>query len=190
MYKTTLVLATLLLTLVGCAQSPQQIKLNPHINVNSYVQNQPTVYLSVIDKRPSKSLGTRGGTYRNSNHITLAKDLQTMLKPAATAALNEMGVVVDKPSPMPIDIQLWVEKLQYDVNDTQTLPIEVKVQAQIAAVANKDSRQQVARYESSKVHKFFTAPSTEKNEQIINEIVSETLTRLFNDPKLITLIQQ
>ncbi len=183
-------LATLLLILGGCAQSPQQINLTPQIKINSQVSNQPSVHLSVVDKRPSQSLGTRGGTYRNSNHITLARDLQSMLKPIASAALTEIGIVIDKPSPMPTDLQLWVEKLQYDVNDAQTLPIEITLQVQIAAVANKGGQEQISRYESSKVHKFLTAPDTEKNEEIINAIVSTTLSRLFNDPRLIALIQK
>lgn len=190
MLKISIVLATLALTLSGCAQSPQQINLNPQVRVNSHISNQPSVHLSVVDKRPSKSLGTRGGTYRESNHITLARDLQSMLKPAASAALSQMGIVIDQPSLTPTDLQLWVEKLHYEVNDAQTLPIEVTLQVQIAAVANKGDQKQISRYESSKVHKFFTPPSTAKNEEIINKIVSTTLTRLFNDPKLIALIQQ
>lgn len=185
-----ILLASLLLTLGGCAQSPQQINLTPQIKVNSHLNNQPSVHLSIVDKRPSQSLGTRGGTYRDSNHITLASDIQSMLKPVASAALTEMGISVDQPSPMPTELQIWIEKLQYDVNDAQTLPLEIRLQVQIAAVANKGGQQQISRYESSKVHKFLTPPDTEKNEEIINEIISITLTRLLNDPKLIALIQE
>ncbi len=190
MQKTTIILAILALSLAGCAQSPQQIQLNPRVVIDSYIDNQPTVHLNIVDKRPSKILGTRGGTYRNSNHITLSQDLPRTLKPVASAALNEMGVIVDEASPRPTNLELIVEQLKYSVNDNQMLPIEITLHAQFAVLANKDGKQQTTRYQSTKIHRFFTAPSTEKNETIINEIVSETLTRLFNDPKLIKLIRQ
>ncbi|MEH6824379.1 MAG: YajG family lipoprotein [Motiliproteus sp.] len=187
--KVSIVLTTLLLILSGCAQSPQQINLNPQVRVNSHVSNQPNVHLSVVDKRASQSLGTRGGTYSDSNHITLASDLQSMLLPTANQALTQMGILIDQPSPMPTVLQIWVEKLRYEVNDDQPLPMKVTLQVQIAAVANKGSQQQIARYESSKVHTFLSPPSTAKNEEIINEIFSATLTRLFNDPKLVAMIE-
>jgi uncharacterized lipoprotein len=190
MLKKITLLSALLLTLGGCAQSPQQIHLKPEITINHQVSNQPSVHLSVVDKRPNQSLGTRGGTYSESNHITLASSLQSMLKPIASAALSEIGVVIDQPSPMPTDLEIWVEKLQYDVNNEKTLPLEITLNAQIAAIANKGGKEQISRYQSSKVHKFLTAPSTEKNEEIINAIVSTTLTRLLNDPKLIDFIQK
>ncbi len=189
MKKTVVMVTALILALTGCAQSPQQVRLNPKVTVDSYISNQPTVYLTITDKRASKSLGTRGGVYRNSNDITLSEDLSSSLRPVATAALNEMGVVVDDPSPKPIKLELVVEKLEYKVNENQSLPIEVTLHSQFAAIADNDGKKQITRYQSSKVHKFFTAPSTDKNAQIINEIVSETLNRMFNDPKLIELIR-
>ena len=67
MQKINIVIAALLLTLVGCAQSPQQINLNPQIKTDKHISNQPSVHLKIVDKRPSQSLGTRGGTYRDSN---------------------------------------------------------------------------------------------------------------------------
>ena len=190
MRKLITLLAATAFILSGCAQSPQQVRLSPKVDVSNYLNNQPAVHLSVVDKRPSKILGTRGGVYRNSNHLTLARDLESSLKPIASAALNEMGIVVDQSHPMPTQLKLVVEKLSYQVKDNQTLPIEIKLEAQIAAVADKNGQRQATRYQSGQVHKFFKAPSEEQNEQIINEIVSETLTRLFNDPKLINLIRQ
>ncbi|MEH6649952.1 MAG: YajG family lipoprotein [Motiliproteus sp.] len=190
MQKTVaILLAALVLTLSGCAKSPQQVRLSPNITVDSYVSNQPTVYLTITDNRPSKSLGTRGGVYRGTNDITLSKDLTSTLRPVATAALNEMGVIVDDPSPKPIKLELIVEKLEYKVNENQTLPIEVSLHTKISAIADSDGKQQATQYQSSKLHKFFTAPNAEDNATIINEIVSETLTRLFNDPKLVSLLR-
>lgn len=189
MKKTVAILAAVILTLSGCAKSPQQVRLNPEVNVDSYISNQPTVYLTITDKRPSKSLGTRGGVYRDTNNITLSKDLASTLRPVATAALNEMGVIVDDPSPRPIKLELIVETLEYKVNENQTLPIEVSLKTRISAVVDSNGKQQTTQYQSSKLHKFFTAPNTEDNSKIINDIVSETLTRLFNDPKLINLLR-
>ncbi|RDE24145.1 hypothetical protein DV711_00635 [Motiliproteus coralliicola] len=178
------------LTLAGCAQSPQQVRLDPVISVNSLVDNQPTVHLSVTDKRPSQSLGTRGGVYRGSNHITLARSINHSLRPAAEAALTEMGIRVDQPSPQPIKLNLILEELSYTVADNQSLPLEITLRSQIAAVADKNDSQQASRYESTKVHKFFKAPNEATNAEIINQIMSETLTRLFNDPRLIEFIRR
>lgn len=178
-----------LITLAGCAQSPQQVRLNPVISVSNILDNQPSVHLSITDKRPSQSLGTRGGIYRDTNHITLEQQLNRSLRPAAEAALTEMGVQVDQPSPMPTQLNLIVEELSYKVADTQSLPLEITLRSRIAAVANKDGRQQASRYESTKLHKFFKAPDEATNAKIINDIVSETLTRLFNDPRLVNFIR-
>ncbi|WP_421861913.1 YajG family lipoprotein [Motiliproteus sp.] len=181
---------TALLTLAGCAQSPQQVRLDPVISVNTVVENQPTVHLSITDKRPSQSLGTRGGVYRDSNHITLAQPISRSLRPTAEAALTEMGIRVDQPSPQPVQLNLIVEELSYKVADTQTLPLEITLRAQIAAIADKNGSQQASRYESTKVHKFFKAPNEATNAEIINQIMSETLTRLFNDPRLIDFLRR
>lgn len=189
MQKTVILITALIVALAGCAQSPQQVRLSPKVSVNSYLGNQPAVHLTITDNRPSKILGTRGGVYRGTNNITLSRDLSSTLRTVATAALNEMGVVVDEPSPRPTQLVLIVEKLEYKVSDKQTLPIEVALHTQFAAIADNNGKQQTTRYQSSKIHKFFTAPSTDDNEAIINDIVSETLTRLFNDPKLVEVIR-
>ncbi|WP_210396834.1 YajG family lipoprotein [Motiliproteus sediminis] len=178
------------LALTACASSPQQVKLQPQVEVNSRLAKQPAVNLTISDNRPSPSLGTRGGVYGGSNHITPARSLSDSIYPVASKALTELGARMNASSPFPVDLRLEVEQLSYTVDENSTLPLQVELKAAIRAVANKNGRSFSGRYESSKLHKFVTSPSEEKNEEVINDVLSTTLNRVFNDPKLLTFMEQ
>jgi len=188
--KRPFIAAAFALSLIGCATSPQQVHLNPQIEVNSRLAKQPAVQLTINDLRTTPSLGTRGGVYGSTNHITADRNLSDSLRPAAIKALNELGARVDAPSPFPVTLSLDIERISYQVDDGSALPIQITLDAAIRATASKEGKQFSGRYESSKRHKFVAAPSEQRNEEIINEILSETLVRVFNDPRLLTFMEQ
>lgn len=188
--KRSLIAAVFALGLVGCASSPQQVHLNPDIAINSRLAKQPAVQLTINDLRSSSSMGTRGGVYGDSNHITADRNLSDSLRPAAVKALNELGARVDAPSPFPIALTLDIERIVYHVDPNSSVPLLINLEAAIRASASKEGKQFSGRYESSKQHKFAIAPSDERNAEIINDILSETLARVFNDPRLLTFLEQ
>src|SRR5207253_11480826 len=76
------------LTLVGCANSPQQ--LSPQRKLTTQLapvgQGQPVV-VKVVDGRASQTLGTRGGLYPETSAITVASaDIVPKLQAQAEAA--------------------------------------------------------------------------------------------------------
>jgi len=188
--KKPLIALALAVSLIGCASSPQQVHLNPQIDVSSRLTKQPAVQLTINDLRPSPSMGTRGGVYGSTNHITADRNLSDSLRPAAIKALNELGARVDASSPFPIALSLDIEKVSYQVDQNSSLPIQITLDAAIRASASKEGKSFSGRYESSKMHKFIKAPSEQRNEEIINEILSDTLNRVFNDPRLLTFMEQ
>ncbi|WP_207061969.1 YajG family lipoprotein [Motiliproteus sp. SC1-56] len=183
------VLMTLALLLSGCAKSPQQVMLDPSINASAQLKKRPVVQLSIVDNRPSPILGTRGGVYA-TNHITLAEPLERSLRPEMERALQAIGAELNQVSPFPIRLTLYLDRLSYEVEDTGTLPLMVNLHSTLRAQAKSGQLKYEGRWESSRQHQFLSVPTEAKNQDIINDLLSETLNRMINDPKLLQFLQQ
>ncbi len=176
------------LIISGCALSPQHVTLSPRVTVNDHIAVAHIVQLHIEDKRPQQHLGTRGGVYSETSYIYPQQSLPASLRPAAIRALQELGLQTEGLSPQPIQLTLTVEELSYRTDDSK-LPKKVALSTRIHARVIKGEREHEGRFNSSKTYSFVKSPSTEENQKIINELLSETMTRLFNDPKLLNFIR-
>ena len=182
-------LPLLLIILTGCALSPQNVELNPTVTVTNSIPVAHVVRLSIEDQRPQEHLGTRGGVYAESSYIHPARPLEESLHPAATKALQGLGLQTDGVSPKPILVNIIIDELSYAV-DNDSVPKKVTLKTRIRAQILKASREHNGQFSSTKTHSYIKLPDEEENQKIINDILSNTLTRLFNDQKLINFIQK
>ncbi|MDQ0706021.1 hypothetical protein QF043_004813 [Pseudomonas sp. W3I7] len=81
------------LTLVGCANSPQQLSPQPKVTAQlAPVGHGQPVSVRVVDGRPSPTLGSRGGLYPETALISVqGQDVLPKLQAQAEAAVRLLG---------------------------------------------------------------------------------------------------
>jgi len=178
---TALVLLSLL---EACAYSPQQLTLNPTIGgFDEPYGNSRAVAIVVEDQRSEKTLGTRGGVYEQTSVITLANSLEQSVGRAATAKFATQGFVVNSLAGQPATIKIIIDKLSYDV-PVDNMVKKVLLAASLRVQASSGGATYTGQYHTESEHPTVVTPSMKKNEKIVNELLSATLRRLFEDPKL------
>ncbi len=180
-----LILLTALLT--GCALSPQQVGVTPDITL---AQNAPnvrgSVSVNVIDERNSQVVGSRGGAYAKSSNLTLAPDFSDAIKVAAEKNLKQMGLEIDDQNPL-ITFNIYVDELNYRVPEGSYVT-EVNLDAILRSEVQQGGKRFQGRYQAQSHHTVVKAPSEEKNEELINDVLNSALNRLFHDQALLKFL--
>lgn len=180
-YCTTLLLATLI---TACAQSPQRINVQPTLSVTGdAVGSGRAILVSAADERQSKVLGSLGGVYGNSATLTVGNNIEQALTGAANALLAAQGYVVNSPDPSALQLTIVVESLTYQPQE-QAVGSDIKLAAVLRADVTKRGETFSGRYQSNAERRSVGKPDQEDNEQYVNELLSDTLTRMFSDNRL------
>lgn len=180
--RSALLLAIALLT--ACALSPQRIYVAPTLVMTGEITgNGRPIIVSSSDQRPSKVLGTLGGPYGDSATLTIGNNLEQALTQAANAMLAAQGYVVNSPDPSALQLNIVVEKLSYDKLDA---PIgnAAKLTATLRAEVTKGGETFTGRYTTENERRSASRPDAKANEKYVNELLSETLKRMFSDNRL------
>jgi uncharacterized lipoprotein len=180
-YCTTLLLISLI---TACAQSPQRLNVRPTLSVTGEaVGGGRAILVSATDERQSKVLGSLGGVYGNTATITIGNNVEQALTGAANALLAAQGYVVNSPDSSALQLNIVVESLTYQPQE-QAVGSDIKLAAVLRADVTKRGENFSGRYQSNAERRSVTAPDQEENEKYINELLSETLTRMFSDNRL------
>lgn len=183
----SLSITLLIVSLAACALSPQYVEIDPDIKISQQIDTAHITALTIYDKRPENQLGTRGGVYAQTSFIYPSQPLTESLKPAALHALQQLGLATEGLSPNPLNVSLNIDELSYTA-DSSTLPIKVTLNCRISIEIDKMGSIHKGNFKSSKTHSYLKSPNEEENKKIINEIVSDTMTRVLNDQKLINFV--
>ncbi|RAR62064.1 MULTISPECIES: YajG family lipoprotein [Halomonadaceae] len=183
----SLLLMALLLSMAGCASSPQYIQANPKVSddLPESGSGQP-VTLTVIDGRDSDVLGSRSGAVMGTDTITLpTADVLPELESQAEYALRQMGFTPadDRDAQRP-RLTLTLKRLDYAHGNSQPLLGEAELEAVFEAEAQNGSESYVGRYTSRRNQSYALRPNQEDNTQMINELLSDGLDRAFGDPAM------
>jgi uncharacterized lipoprotein len=177
-------LILLALFAAACAYSPQRITIQPVLSVEgeAYGNGRPII-VSATDQRENRVLGSIGGVYGNSATITIANDLEQALSRAANGLLASKGFVVNSPDASAVQLNIVVENISYQPQDTQ-VGTSVKLSATLRAEATRGGETFTGSYRTETERKSVTKPDAEHNEKWFNELLQATLARMFDDPKL------
>lgn len=179
-------LSLLALLVTACALSPQQVTIKPTLEQsNGNIGEGRTLFIEVVDARESNAIGSRGGMYKSTSLITLANDLPTAIRDAATRQFREMGFVVQAAPGASADIRIFVDKLSYSDPDTSAVGFDVALESVLRVEAKQNGDKYGGRYQVKTNKTYATVPGRDRNEEMINEALSGALQRLFNDPKLL-----
>lgn len=179
------VLFGLLAVLVaGCAYSPQQITVRPVLSDDgaAYGLGRP-VDVRAEDARKDKVLGTRGGIYEKTSTISLANDLAEAIARSARSQLAAKGFQVNSRDPDQVVLRIVVDELVYDTAG-EGVGHNVELRAVLRAEASRGGETFSGRYQSRHQQRFAYAPNAERNEQLVNDLLAQTLERMFADEKL------
>lgn len=168
----------------GCAQSPQRINVQPVLAISGDVHgNGRPVIVSATDQRTSKVLGSLGGVYGSTSTITIANSIEDALTRAANGLLASQGYVVNSPDPSAAHLNIVVESIAYEPLEAQ-VGRAVKMTAVLRAEATRQGETFSGRYQSETERRSVTRPDAEENEKYINDLLSDTLVRMFGDNRL------
>ncbi len=168
----------------GCAISPQSIELNPSVTVEkSNIGQGRSLNLTVIDKRPVKTLGSRGGIYSDTALVTIAGGPEEPIRQELVGALNGYGFSVIDAANADIDLTIEIETLGYQTQGDK-YPLLIKNNILLKAICNKKGSEFISRYSANKEEEVLVPPTANKNERMINSLVSKALSALVKDKKL------
>jgi len=178
-----LIVAAILLA--ACAQSPQRINVQPTLSIGGgdIVGNGRAIVVSASDQRPSKVLGSLGGVYGDTSTLTIGNDVEQALTRAANGLLASQGYVVNSPDPSALQLNIVLENLTYQTPE-QTVGKTVKLNATLRADVSKGGETFSGRYSSEAEHRMVARPDPEDNEKYVNDLLSDTLVRMFSDNRL------
>lgn len=180
--RSALLAAITLLT--ACAQSPQRITVAPTLTLTGEMSgNGRAIIISASDQRSTKELGSLGGVYGNTATLTIANNLEQALTQTANGMLAAQGYVVNSPDPSAVQLVIVVEKISYE-NIEQPVGRAVKLTATLRADVTKHGETFTGRYSTESEHRSVTRPDAEDNEQYVNDLLSDTLKRMFGDNRL------
>lgn len=188
MKKTSLIILGAL-ALGGCALSPQEVDVTPKIAVEKPVEPlQGTVSVTVYDERLSRSLGHRGGVYSSTNAITTNDRLTLAIRSAVELGLREMGLRVTESEDVP-QFQVYLDDLEYKVPEgSYVTQVDLKAKVRVRVV--KEGQRFEGAYSSEIGERVPKAPSDEKNEELVNKVLSDVLSRALDDPRLKGFLKQ
>lgn len=189
MTQTKIISLLMAFLLGGCAISPQSISLNPSVTVEQKNIGQGrSVNLSVVDKRATKALGSRGGIYAGTALLTIAGGPEEPIRQELAGALSAYGFNVINAMNADINMVVEIETLSYE-KTAETYPMLINNNILLKAICNKPEAEFTSRYSANKAQNMVTTPTVSQNEKMINELVSKALTALLNDQRLLDFLR-
>lgn len=187
-----LAVCALALILVGCAHSPQQLSVQPKVQValNPVAGNQP-VAVTVQDARSSTVLGTRGGIYPNSSSLTLSDRSIPAIRQEVEQSLRQLGFVVVQPgSANANSLTVNLAELSYRSPADGAYVTQADIGAVFTAEARGRDQVYNGRYSASAQHRFGYAPNQATNTKLVSEVMSDALSRMFRDQEIVRVLQR
>jgi len=172
------------LTLVGCANSPQQLSPEPKLTTQlAAVGHGQQVVVRVVDGRPSPTLGTRGGLYPETSAITVhGAQILPKLQAQAEAAVRLLGFTPVSNGMNAPQLTVTLSELQYQSPKDSVYVTEATIGSTFRSDVQNGNRRYSGRYGASQNQRFGMAPNQETNTKLVSDVLSDALTRVFKDP--------
>jgi uncharacterized lipoprotein len=177
------------ITLSGCAVQPQNIALDPPLQVaQSQAGQGKVVQLAVRDARPRKTLGMVGDLEGKYAPVSIDNDFSSTVYQRISAALQRQGFKV-QPTPSNDDRRLDVEVREVEYQSLKEgLTYKTEGKAAIAAIARSGDSRYERIYRAGETRTSPTVPSAEQNTKAVNNVVAMTLEDMLNDDKMTAVL--
>ncbi|WP_226665102.1 YajG family lipoprotein [Microbulbifer aggregans] len=175
--------------LAACAHSPVQIMVQPQVSVPAdTIGSGYTVYARGVNQLEGGGLGSLGGVYADASNVTLANDIEQAL----AVALNQgFGSWAFRPVDAGGDVQVVANltQLSYD-SPNKLYTTKVNSGAAIQLQVTVRGATFFGNYATSGKDRNLIKPSREEVETSVNQLLSATLQRAFEDEKLKAFLRQ
>ena len=188
MRKAIISVFTSIFLLSGCSTfKPHQISvepLNPTITSQSALPANLQIEVHSKDMRSSDIIGYRISRFSDRAEVSLPLPATEALIQGTRAAVIKLGAI---PAPS-ANTRLTVELSNLEYSATQSALQSVILNATIKVTAEKNSKFLRGNYSTQKEYQHLATPSLEDNQKMVNEILLLTISRAFNDAKLINFL--
>ncbi|MFV8783479.1 YajG family lipoprotein [Microbulbifer sp. SA54] len=175
--------------LAACAHSPVQVMVQPQVNVPAdTIGSGYTVYARGVNQLPGGGLGSLGGIYADESNVTLANDIEQSL----AVALNQgFGAWSFRPVQSGADVQVVANLTDLSYNSPNKLyTTKVDSGASIQLQVTVGGATFFGNYSTSGKDRNLIKPSREEVQSSVNQLLSATLQRAFEDEKLKAFLRQ
>ncbi|WP_432474025.1 YajG family lipoprotein [Amphritea sp. HPY] len=190
MNRNTLILIASLLLLGGCSTfQPHQINLtsiHPAISPQHKLSDSQQIEVESQDMRSSSLIGFRISRLSDRAEVNLPLPATKALSEAAKVALVKLGATPAADNGT-AKITVKLEELSYTATQKALQTVDLSVTIQINAEQFNETFS--GSYTTDKQYQYATTPSLQDNEQMVNEVITLSIGRAFNDPKLISFLK-
>ncbi|BFM48329.1 YajG family lipoprotein [Marinomonas sp. THO17] len=181
-----LCVSTLLLT--GCTTT-HYISVEPvaEIEVNN-LTNDRVIKVSTSTKL-TNSVGSITTGLNERADIYTTNDVKDSVQQSIVNGLKEMGFTPDQGVLPAADLKVNITKMSYQTK-VKTLKTIATLDFELNLVLTAKGQTYKANYGSQKVREYGTMPYQEDIQKNMNELASQTVTRLLKDQNVITLLKQ
>ncbi|HEY8568883.1 YajG family lipoprotein [Microbulbifer sp.] len=190
MKKLAAVLVTGFAVMLGaCAHSPVQVVVKPQVQVApDNIGSGYTVYARGVNQLAGGGLGSLGGIYADSSNVSLGNDIEQAMAVALYQGLEAWsfeGVQTGG------DVQVVANltNLSYD-SPNRLYTTKVDSGASIQLQVSVKGATFYGNYSTSGKDRNLIKPSREEVEANLNQLLSATLQRAFEDEKLKSFLRQ
>lgn len=175
----------------ACALSPQTITLKPAIDVRSHpIGRGRELALEVVDLRPSRHFGSRGGVYGETALLNPRTEVAETVRRALAERLTASQFRVTPPNPgAPLALRVEIQRIDY-IASGEPIVSEVRAVAVIRAIVRNSGRTLTSQYQANTARRVVGPPGEAANEVILNEVVGKVLQRLLQDGAVLELLSQ
>ncbi len=171
----------------ACSTAPQRLDLKPAIAVAGRNVGQGTpVAVQVIDRRELTEAQRAGAV----TGIDPKVNVVDVVYQEATRALERLGFAVE-PTASPLSNTLTLEllRINYDLS-TAVMKKTVFIDADLRATAKSGGNSFATTYRAHQEQEVAFLPAPATSQRLINETLSNALSRAFADPQLMGVLTQ
>jgi uncharacterized lipoprotein YajG len=180
-----------ILTLTGCAPGPQMLSVRPDVAMPAGDGiAELTLGVEIIDALGSQKIGISGNPNGDNFPITLKGDVASALAPSIQEGLENQGFKVVPPSKeTPNTLTVEIRKISLNSVKEKTMYV-TSVDVEIAAKAKNGRHEYVRRYSSFNSKEDISVSSMKNSELLLNSALSEQISLMLNDEKLIETLKK
>ena len=184
-----MLMAGFLLTLEGCALTPQQVQLKPIVASASAptppVGGKRSIALTTADERLSSAIGSRGLNNGMSAEITTRDDVGSVVRGQLESALLARGFEVTTATDPDIrELRVEVRNLEYNVTPG-IVTGHLRAEAALKGICSEQgSRKYENLYRGESTEEVFVVQFAEENEKHLNTALGNVILQLLGDQSL------
>ena len=177
--------------LLGCVPGPQMLSIQPDVTISPKTGvAEVSLGVEVIDALGSQKIGIAGDPNGDNFDITLNGDVASALAPTIQAGLENQGFKVVPPSAETPNV-LTVEVQKIALSSTkEKIKYVTRLEVEIVAKAQNGGHKYSRRYSVSAEKESGSVSSSENSKLMLNSAVSDGISAMLNDEKLIETLKK